>query len=152
MLSGSGRRRFLAGASIGAAAAIIAAGAPARAADPPSDADRAAIRDVIAGQIEAFRRDDGAAAFGYAAPAIRRMFGGVDRFMEMVREGYRPVYRPREFAFRDIVVRDGLALQKVHIVGPDGAAVTAFYTMERQPDGSWRIAGCSLGAPEERST
>lgn len=143
------RRWFLAGAPACVAAAVAA---PALAADPPSDADRAAIRDVIAGQIEAFRRDDGAAAFGFAAPAIRRMFGDVDRFMEMVREGYRPVYRPRDFAFREILVRDGLALQKVHITGPDGAAVTAFYTMERQPDGSWRIAGCSLGAPEEQST
>jgi len=30
------------------------------------------------------------------------------------------------------------------MVGPDGEEVVARYTMERQPDGSWRIDGCIL--------
>src|SRR5258705_7651264 len=40
-----------------------------------SSADRAAIRDIIQSQVEAFRRDDGDSAFGYASPSIRNMFG-----------------------------------------------------------------------------
>ena len=39
-----------------------------------SDADRTAIRDIIQSQVDAFRRDDGDAAFGLASPSIR---GGV---------------------------------------------------------------------------
>ena len=114
-----------------------------------SDADRAAIRDVIGRQVEAFRRDDGEAAFGLASPTIRRMFGSAEIFMDMVRQGYQPVYRPRVFDFREVVELHGQPAQKVHVVGPDGRPVTAFYPMTQLPDGSWRIDGCYLQAPEE---
>ena len=124
----------------------------ALAAEPPGDSDRAAIRDVISGQLEAFRRDDGPTAFGFAAPAIRRHFADVDTFMAMVRNGYEPIYRNSDFAFRDLRQVDDLVIQRVHVVGKDGAEVTAVYVMERQPDGGWRIAGCTLAAPELRST
>jgi hypothetical protein len=114
-----------------------------------SPADREAIRDVIQGQVEAFRRDDGEAAFGFASPAIRGMFGSADMFMDMVRQGYQPVYRPRAFEFREIVTLHGMPTQKVHVIGPDGRPVTALYPMAQQPDGSWRIEGCYLQAPED---
>lgn len=143
-------RRTLLG--LGLLLAVALAGATARAAEPPDAADSAAIRAVIEGQIAAFRRDDGEAAFGFAAPAIRRQFGTVDIFMDMVRGGYGAVYRPQTYRLGALAVIDDLIVQKVHIVGPDGRAVTAFYIMEKQADGSWRIAGCSLGAAEERST
>jgi hypothetical protein len=112
-------------------------------------ADRSAIRDVIQSQIEAFRRDDGAGAFGYASPSIRGMFGSPEIFMDMVRQGYQPVYRPRVFEFREIVSLHGQVTQKVHVVGPDGRPVTAYYPMTQLPDGTWRIDGCYLQAPEE---
>ena len=114
-----------------------------------SPADRAAIRDVIQSQVEAFRRDDGEAAFGYASPGIRRLFGTADTFMDMVRQGYQPVYRPRTFDFAEIVTLHGQITQKVRVVGPDGRRVNAFYPMTQLPDGSWRIDGCYLQAPEE---
>ena len=114
-----------------------------------SAADQAAIRDVIQSQVEAFRRDDGDAAFGYASPMIQGMFGQSDIFMDMVRQGYRPVYRPQVFDFREIVDMHGEIAQKVHVVGPDGRPVTAVYPMTRLPDGSWRINGCYLLAPDE---
>jgi hypothetical protein len=116
---------------------------------PVSAADRAAIRDVIQGQVEAFRRDDGDAAFAYASPTIQGMFGHSDIFMDMVRQGYRPVYRPQVFDFREIVDLHGEVAQKVHVVGPDGRPVTAVYPMTQLPDGSWRINGCYLLAPDE---
>ena len=114
-----------------------------------STADRSAIRDVIQRQVEAFQRDDGEGAFGYASPTIRGMFGTPEIFMDMVRQGYQPVYRPRVFDFREIVTLHGEVTQKVHVVGPDGRPVTAYYPMVRLPDGTWRINGCFLQAPEE---
>ncbi|HYX00510.1 MAG TPA: DUF4864 domain-containing protein [Reyranella sp.] len=114
-----------------------------------SPADRAAIRDVIRSQVEAFHRDDGKAAFGYASPGIRQLFGSADTFMDMVRQGYQPVYRPRTFDFAEIVTLHGQVTQKVRVVGPDGRRVNAFYPMTQLPDGSWRIDGCYLQAPEE---
>ena len=114
-----------------------------------SAADQAEIRQIIQSQVDAFRRDDGAAAFGYASPAIQGMFGEANNFMEMVRQGYRPVYRPQTFDFREIVTLHGEIAQKVHVVGPDGRPVTALYPMTQLPDGSWRINGCYLQAPDE---
>jgi hypothetical protein len=132
------------------ALAVVPAAAQETAQDPAlSEADRAAIRDVIGRQVEAFRRDDGDSAFGFASPNIQRMFGSSDIFMDMVRQGYQPVYRPRVFDFREIVDLHGQPAQKVHVVGPDGRPVTAFYPMTRLPDGSWRIDGCFLQAPDE---
>ncbi|MDB5488829.1 MAG: hypothetical protein JWQ58_2544, partial [Reyranella sp.] len=57
--------------------------------------------------------------------------------------------RPRVFEFREIVTLHGMVTQKVHVIGPDGRPVTAFYPMTQQPDGSWRIEGCYLQAPDE---
>jgi len=127
---------------------ILGLAAPSFAQDL-SAADRSAIRDVIQGQVDAFQRDDGAGAFGYASPTIRGMFGTSEVFMDMVRQGYQPVYRPRVFDFREIVTLQGQVTQKVHVVGPDGKPVTAFYPMTQLPDGTWRIDGCYLQAPDE---
>jgi len=131
---------------------IVAAPAGAQRGAPPATvgpADRAAIQQVIGDQIAAFRRDDGDAAFALASPGIQRMFGTADGFMAMVRGGYQPVYRPRSYSFRELVTIDGLVVQPVAVVGPDGRRVTALYPMEQQPDGSWRIAGCQLVEPED---
>jgi len=111
---------------------------------------RAAFEAVIEGQIEAFSRNDGDAAFAFASPDIQGMFGNPDRFMEMVRAGFAPVYRPRSYAFEPTVVADGLPAQPVRVIGPDGRGVIALYRMEEQPDGSWRIAGVTLHPIAER--
>ena len=133
------------------ALAILLLSLAARAEAPLAPADRAAIRSVIERQIQAFGADDAAAAVAFAAPSIRRMFGDPDRFMALVRQGYQPVYRPREVEFRDLVERAGRPIQRVLLVGPDGLVVVASYTMERQPDGSWRVAGCILEGAEQHA-
>ena len=116
-----------------------------RAADAPvAVADQAAIRSVITDQIDAFRRDDAASAFSLAAPAIQGMFQTPGDFIEMVRRGYAAVYRPRSFDFTSLTQEDGTISQFVDLIGPDGAAYTARYMMEREPDGSWRISGCEI--------
>ena len=114
-----------------------------------SDADRSAIQSIIQGQVDAFKRDDSGAAFGYASPMIREMFGTPDIFMDMVRQGYPMVYRPKLFDFAEIATKDGRPTQKVRVVGPDGRRYNAFYPMTRLPDGTWRIDGCYLEASEE---
>ncbi|MFO1081261.1 MAG: DUF4864 domain-containing protein [Reyranellaceae bacterium] len=132
------------------AVAATLAQAPPAAAQDVSAADRQAFRQLIESQIEAFRRDDGEAAFGVASPAIRQMFGTSEIFMDMVRQGYQPVYRPRSVEFGEIVSLNGQPAQKVHLVAPDGRPVTAVYPMTRLPDGTWRIDGCYLEAPQRR--
>ncbi len=111
---------------------------------PPTSADRQAIQTVINNQMAAFKRDDADQAFSFAAPSIQRMFGSAETFIAMVRQGYQPVYRPSQVRFADLAYQDGVLIQTVRMVGPDGAPVTALYSMEQQADGSWKIAGCQL--------
>ena len=106
--------------------------------------ERAAIVGVIESQLDAFRRDAAAEAFGYASPSIQRIFRTPDNFMQMVRSGYAPVYRPQSVEFVDLVVTPSGLTQRVLFVGPDGVPVMAHYYMQQQPDGSWRINGVTL--------
>jgi hypothetical protein len=121
------------------AALLIGLASPACAAD-----DVAAAQSVIRSQVEAFSRDDAAAAYSYAAPAIKGIFPQADIFMSMVQQGYAAVYRHKSFEFGEARVADGTIAQRVHIIDVNGEAWEALYTLEQQPDGSLKITGCSL--------
>src|ERR1700687_2517915 len=120
-------------------ALLVGLAAPARAAD-----DVATAQGVIRSQVEAFSRDDAAAAYSYAAPAIQEIFPQADIFMSMVRNAYAPVYRHKSFDFGEARVADGTIAQRVHIVDADGIPWEALYTLELEPDGSVKISGCVL--------
>ena len=112
--------------------------------DPVSGEDMAAIQRTITSQLQAFQNDDAAGAFGYAAPSTQGIFGTPDNFMDMVRRGYPPVYRPHSVEFSSMGPVDGQIVQNVELTGPDGLPYTARYTMEHEADGSWRIIACEL--------
>ena len=80
-----------------------------------SDADAASFRQIISEQIAAFNADDGAKAWSYAAPSIQQIFPTSDIFMSMVT-----------------------------IMDANGKLWDALYTMQKQPDGTWKISGCIL--------
>jgi hypothetical protein len=111
---------------------------------PAAADDIAAAQSVIRAQEQAFSRDDAAAAYSHAAPEIRQMFPQADMFMQMVRQGYAPVYRHKSFEFGEARATGGRIAQRVHIVDDNGEAWEAMYTLEQQPDGSFKITGCSL--------
>ena len=126
------------------AAIIFATLGPVRAGGI-GDADRSAIQEIIAGQLTAFGADDGGKAYGYASPTIQLIFPNSEAFMAMVRQGYPQVYRPQRYGFGRIEEgATGMPAQHVIIVGPDGKTYEAVYTMQRQPDGSWKINGCTM--------
>jgi hypothetical protein len=100
----------------------------------------AAIRGVISDQIAAFRADDFETAFGFASPAIRRMFGAPDRFGEMVRRGYPMVWRPADVRFSGLAEQGGRTVQSVLITDQSGALFVVDYEMVAY-DGRWVING-----------
>ncbi len=120
-------------------AAALMAVTSAEAAEP----EASEITRTIARQIEAFRRNDAAAAFAIAAPAIQKRFVDPATFMAMVAQGYPQVFRPRSIRFAEQAVRGDDAVQKVIVVGPDGVVVAALYQLVRI-DGTWRINGCQI--------
>ena len=111
----------------------------------PAYADDVAVaQGVIRAQEQAFARDDAAAAYAQAAPAIREIFPAPDIFMSMVQNGYAPVYRHKSFEFGESKTEGNSIAQRVHIVDANGEAWEALYTLELQADGSYKITGCSL--------
>jgi hypothetical protein len=124
------------------AISIVALLTPSRAAD---NADQQAMQAVITGQLQAFAtgRDD--EAYGYAAPLVRFAFPTVDSFMAMVKKGYQPVHRNNGYSFAESATdTTGRPTQTVIIKGTDGKTYEARYTLEQQPDGTWKIAGCII--------
>ncbi|MER9234065.1 DUF4864 domain-containing protein [Mesorhizobium sp. M0622] len=117
------------------------------------DAEVKAAQTVIDGQLRAFIANDGATAYSFAAPNVKRTFPTVDSFMNMVTNGYPPVRQPQIYSFGKVRETSPTSIvQQVLIVGPDGKDYEAVYTLELQPDGSFRITGCSLRASTSLST
>ncbi len=109
-----------------------------------TNTDRQAFQEIIGGQIEAFRADDGPRAFSFASPSIKSIFSTPDIFMGMVKNGYAPVYRPQNVKFGDVTRELGAPTQRVHLIGPNGGAWTALYAMQKQDDGTWKISAVKL--------
>ena len=128
------------------------ASASLRAADDVPAGDARAVRAVIEAQLAAFARDDAAQAFAFAAPTIQAMFGTAERFLAMVRQSYPVVYRPASVSFLLPERVDGRLIQRVQMSDADGAPWLVVYEVERQADGSWRIAGCVAARGAGRST
>ncbi|MDX8539338.1 MAG: DUF4864 domain-containing protein [Mesorhizobium sp.] len=117
------------------------------------DAEIKAAQTVIDSQLKAFVANDGAKAYSFAAPNVKRVFPTVDMFMNMVTNGYAPVRKPQSYAFGKVEQTGPTSIiQQVMIVGPDGKDYEAVYTLEQQPDGSFQITGCSLRASMSLST
>ena len=110
-----------------------------------SETEKTEFQRIITAQISAFRADDGPTAYSFAAPVVRNIFPTPEIFMSMVKRGYSPVYRPQSFNFTEALIDPmGRPAQKMRVVGPDGKTYEALYSMEKQPDGTWRISGCTL--------
>jgi hypothetical protein len=118
---------------------LVALAAPAVAGD-----EVATAQTIIRSQVEAFGRDDAAAAYSYASPGIHEMFPQADAFLGMVQHSYAPVYRHKSFEFGEARSADGRIAQAVHIVDSEGVPWEALYTLEQQSDGSIKISGCVL--------
>ena len=103
-----------------------------------------AAQQAIAGQIAAFKAKDGAKAYSYAAPNVKRFFPSTDAFMSMVRSGYQPVFDPQDYSFGRVNEADGTIYQEVYVTGPRGKDWVALYTLEVQGDGTWLITSCRI--------
>jgi len=114
------------------------------AAAAPADEENQRIRAVILAQLEAFADDDADAAFDTATPGVREAMGHPGRFLAMVRGIYPMVVRPASVAFLEVELQAREAWQLARIVDGSGKPWLALFILERQPDGKWRIGGCSV--------
>lgn len=120
--------------------------------EPLTKGDIQAIKATVQRQFDAFARDDAAAAFALASTGIRTQFGTADKFMSVVKEQFRPVYRHRIAVFTDTERVGGAVLQTVRLTDSDDRVWVAVYRLVREADGRWHILGCQLLETKSVST
>ncbi|MFN3506198.1 MAG: DUF4864 domain-containing protein [Allorhizobium sp.] len=120
--------------------------APALAQQDMSADPAGLAKNVIEQQITAFLNNDATTAYSFASPEIKSVFPNAERFFEMVKKSYAPVYRPGNYAFgRNQVSPDGtVAYQEVLISAPDGKDWAVYYELKRQRDGQFAINGVRM--------
>jgi hypothetical protein len=126
---------------------LIALDVAAAALPPDVDlpaAEWKAIQGVISAQRTALTKEDGARAFAHATAGLRLQFGTPENFMRMVHAGYQPLIDARYVEFLDGAVIDGVPVQPLRLVLPDNTVQVALYTMQKEDDGRWHIAGCAI--------
>lgn len=124
-----------------AAVAVLMAGT-ARAEDYDAGT-KTALQGVISKQLEAFGRGDGVAAEAFAAPGIRDQFPDPAKFLDMVKNHYGALIKPKSTTFAGVEDSPHGPLQKVTVVAADGTVWSAIYSFEKVGT-EWRISGCGL--------
>lgn len=101
------------------------------------------IEQTIESQITAFKADDFEAAFGFASPFIKQLFGTADNFGMMVQRGYPMVHRPTDLRFLELRDENGSLTQRVQVRDAQGRSHLLDYSMIETENG-WQINGVSL--------
>ena len=117
---------------------------------PLAAGEKEDVQAIINGQIEAFQKDDFVAAFTYASPSIRSMFGTPENFGKMVQRGYPMVWRPKEVRFLDFESTPAGLMQSLQIVDQAGKVHYLRYLMVSTSKG-WKISGVQFINPAEFS-
>jgi hypothetical protein len=121
-------------------------------ADTLTGPDVQLVQAVVSAQLKAFSNEDAEAAFAAATPEVRKSIGDPSRFLDLVRGNYPMVYHPAGFAFLAPQVEHDQVLQAVALRDADDKTWIALFTLERQPDHSWRIGACIVAENDWRST
>lgn len=103
-------------------------------------ANESDYQNVIKSQIEAFSNNDMKAAFQFASPSIKSIFGNYIRFGSMVRQGYPMVFRQRNLTFKETKSKNSIAFQNVLIEDLSGDLHMLRYRLVLL-EGDWKIAG-----------
>jgi hypothetical protein len=64
--------------------------------------------------------------------------------MKMVINGYNVLRQPTKVEYHDLREHFGVKVQLVKLTDLNGFTFQAFYQMEQQNSGEWRIGGCMI--------
>ncbi|MDX8347080.1 DUF4864 domain-containing protein [Cognatiyoonia sp. IB215446] len=115
---------------------------------PAMAQDADAIEGVIGSQLQAFNDRDVAAAWQYASPNIKRLFGNPGNFGMMVQQGYPMVWDNADVRFLELREVSGRLWQKIMIRDAAGGLHVLDYQMVETSEG-WQINGVQLLPPPD---
>ena len=120
--------------------------APPAATDPAqphrsTDEVKKALSAVIEGQLAAFRAEDYAKAYTFAATEVQGMFSR-EQFEEMVKGGYPVIAHSTAAEFGIAIDTGDEAVVSVKVINGEKKSVTYQYHLIKQK-GVWRIGGVS---------
>ena len=107
-------------------------------------------KNVVSGQLEAFKSNDALKAFSFAAPIIKAKFETPEIFMKMVETAYEPVSNPKNYFFLKSKIFDSGVLHQVQIISQKNQSYIATYSLILS-DGNWKITGCALAPIKKKS-
>lgn len=106
--------------------------------------DALAVQWVIDHQIKAFKSGDHHWAYTFAAPNVKKAFPTVEMFIDMVREGYKPLYRPSSYFFGRSMYLDGEIYQELIVSDSTRQLWQVIYTLRQQFDNSWKVTNVMM--------
>ena len=109
----------------------------------PVLAQDAPIQSTIQSQLDAFAAQDSAAAFSYASPTIKGIFGTAENFGTMVQKGYPMVWQHSAVKMLELRSIAGNLWQRVMITDTGGSTYLLDYKMIETPEG-WQIDAVQL--------
>ena len=115
-----------------------------------NNSDTLEIQNIIKKQIDAFTRNDYETAYSYASDEIKNMFADKKIFKNMIISSHSILINPKNVIFEKPMLLDkNMVAQKVKIIGINNLEVYAVYTVTKNTQRQWRIAGCVLIKNEE---
>jgi uncharacterized protein DUF4864 len=143
-------------AAVVAALMVVAGAAQAQVPAPPppqtlTSADHAAIHGVIQKQIDALKTDDYAAAYSVVSQSFKALYPSVDAFARLIRTRYAQLIKPKSLVFGTVTQTTQGPVQRVFLTAADGKPYVANYSMQKQPDETWLISGCTVSRDNNSS-
>lgn len=97
------------------------------------------VRKIVAKQIEAVRQDDAKAAFAAITPKLKQQFVNGQSYLRVIRAQFPALGDARLVSFGELRETSFGFAQMVRLSNARGEPWLAFFLMDRDKAGAWRI-------------
>lgn len=106
-----------------------------------NSSDRRQIAETVMEQLNAFTQKNAEKAFALAAPMARADFNSADQFLNSLSDVYELLTLSKIERLDGLDMGNGDPRQRILLTSPSGRLWMAYFTMQKQPGGSWKILG-----------
>ena len=103
--------------------------------------DKKQIADAVLKQLAAFSNNDAKAAYALAAPLAQSGFSSPEHFLADLSDMYGWFSMAKIKHMDGIDMRGTMPRQRMVLTSPSGRQWLAYFTMEKQHDGAWKVLG-----------